>query len=461
MDTSSSASNKEKELVQVAKQVYERNVELSIKNHTFTILQNMYDIINKHAGVVDTATDLIEEIIRELNFQLGLIMLIDSKKRVLKTIAMCQGEDLSGVTPEQSNLFQKLEISLRNKTNHCVDSAVKMRRRMTNMLNDICVPSLPHDEAHKLQAAYKIQTILFYPLIFSNRPQGVLVLGIGKHIGSLSRAEREAINELAEVISIAIQQAKMIHRIKENNKHLRELDVLKDEFVSIASHELRTPMTAIKSYLWMALYKSPQKLDPVMKKYLEVSYNATERLIRLVNDMLTVSRIERNKIELKMINFNLLEIAQMLHEELKVTATEKHVDFTLTHDAHDMYEVLGDKDKLREVLQNLVGNALKFTPPGGKVTIHLSYRSKQTLLASVIDTGSGIPKESMSKLFQKFSKIDYSYAHHSSQPGTGLGLYISKQIATLHKGSIEVKSTVGVGSTFTLVLPINREKGGA
>jgi signal transduction histidine kinase len=454
------SSQKEKELAQVAKEMYERNVELAIKNRTFTILQNMYAIINKHEGVRDTAVDLIEEVIRELNFQLGLVMLIDSKKRVVKTIASSHSTELPHITPAQIRLFSTLEVSLRDKTNHCVDSAVRMHRRMTNMLNDICVPRLSHDDAHKLQEAYKIETILFYPLIFSSKPLGVLVLGIGKHIGSLSRAEREALSELSEVISIALQQSKLIHHIKESNKHLRDLDVLKDEFVSIASHELRTPMTAIKSYLWMALYKSPQKLDPVMKKYLEISYNSTERLIRLVNAMLTVSRMERNKIELKMSDSNLMEVAQMLYDELKVTATEKQVDFLLTHDVHDTYTIFGDKDKIREVLQNLVGNALKFTPPGGKVTIHIAYRSKQTITTSVTDTGSGIPKESMSKLFQKFSKIDYSYAHHSSQPGTGLGLYISKQIATLHKGSIEVKSTVGVGSTFTLVLPVHHEKGG-
>ncbi|MBP9690774.1 hypothetical protein KBD81_01700 [Candidatus Woesebacteria bacterium] len=248
-------------------------------------------------------------------------------------------------------------------------------------------------------------------------------------------------------------------RLRRANNRLKELDQLKDEFVSIASHELRTPMTAIKSYLWMALNQPNQKIKEPLKKYLDISYNSTERLIRLVNDMLTVSRIERNKIELKKELINIIDVVTLVFEELKITADEKHIRFTFEHPKTALM-INGDREKLREVIQNIIGNALKFTPEKGSITIVASVQGK-TVQVAVTDTASGIPKDSISKLFQKFSKIEYSYSKHSSQPGTGLGLYISKQIASLHAGDIAVESEVGVGSTFTVILPLyTSSKGG-
>ena len=248
-------------------------------------------------------------------------------------------------------------------------------------------------------------------------------------------------------------------RLQNANKRLKELDVLKDEFVSIASHELRTPMTAIKSYLWMALNKSPQKLGNPLKKYLNISYQSTERLIHLVNDMLTVSRIERNKIEIKKQPFDIIEILKLIFDELKITAEEKKIKLLLKYNPGEMYQLHGDKEKLREVFQNLVGNSLKFTPENGRIVIKVK-KERATIAISVSDTGSGIREEDQSKLFKKFSKIEYAYANHSSQHGTGLGLYISKQIVSLHNGDITVQSEVDKGSTFTVRLPLIQDKGG-
>jgi two-component system phosphate regulon sensor histidine kinase PhoR len=194
----------------------------------------------------------------------------------------------------------------------------------------------------------------------------------------------------------------------------------------------------------MALNQSDQKIKQPLKKYLDISYNSTERLIRLVNDMLTVSRIERNKIEINKELVDIAEIVQLVFDELKISADEKHIAFTFTKEEKKKYTTKGDKEKLREVFQNLIGNALKFT--------HIATKGKM-LTFSVTDTGSGIPKEEQGKLFKKFSKIEYSYSKHSSQPGTGLGLYISKQIISLHNGIIEVQSDVDKGSTFMVLLP--------
>jgi len=208
----------------------------------------------------------------------------------------------------------------------------------------------------------------------------------------------------------------------------------------------------------MAINQPKQDIKEPLNKYLNISYNSTERLIRLVNDMLTVSRIERDKIELKKAPMDIVEMAQLVHDELKITADEKGIKFTFDHPKKKII-VNADKDKIREVIQNIVGNALKFTPEKGSISIKTEEKSNLVHL-SVTDTASGIPKDELPNLFKKFSKIEYSYSKHSSQPGTGLGLYISKQIVSLHNGDIKVQSEVGVGSTFTVLLPLYKGKGG-
>lgn len=239
-------------------------------------------------------------------------------------------------------------------------------------------------------------------------------------------------------------------RLKQANERLKELDKLKDEFVSVASHELRTPMTAIKSYLWLAMNNTEEALPEEVKSYLDIAYRSTERLIRLVQDMLTISRIEGKRLELHQSGFDLYELTKQVYEELKIKGDEKNIQFSLTK-SKTHFEIKGDKEKLREVIQNLVGNALKFTPPKGKVTLSLK-KNDHNVCIEVKDTGPGIAPENLTKLFQKFGKIDSAYKA-TKESGTGLGLYISKKIIDLHGGNIEVQSEVGKGTVFQVCLP--------
>lgn len=276
------------------------------------------------------------------------------------------------------------------------------------------------------------------------------ILGLETSLAIKNALSYEEIKRFSITLEEEVKRA--TDKLRKANSRLRELDDLKDEFVSIASHELRTPMTAIKSYLWLILNKSQTKIDAQTQKYLEISYKSTERLIRLVNDMLTVSRIERNKIELKMQRVDLLEVAQQVYEELKIKANEHSILFSLKA-AEQSYFVLGDKEKLREVFQNMVGNALKFTPNDGNVSISFDKKA-HNVVVYISDTGPGIATEDREKLFQKFQKIEYSYhSSHVSQPGSGLGLYISKQIISLHNGTIHVESKLGEGTTFIISIP--------
>lgn len=243
-------------------------------------------------------------------------------------------------------------------------------------------------------------------------------------------------------------------KLKRANLRLQELNLLEEDFVSVASHELRTPMTAIRSYVWMALHKSDIPLSDKLEKYLVRVFISTERMINLVNDLLNVSRIESGKIDVTPEPIDLISLTKDVMDEVYYSkSSDKKIQFSIRHGG-PIPKVFGDPEKLREVMLNLVGNAVKFTPPGGAVTVEY-FSDGRTLETTIKDTGIGFAKEDLGRLFQRFGKLDNSYVSISSSAGTGLGLYISKHLIELMHGKIWASSLgLGKGSSFTFSLPL-------
>lgn len=276
-----------------------------------------------------------------------------------------------------------------------------------------------------------------------------VIINSGDEIESLSHSFSSLIEQLFEREHSLEDYTSQLQKA---NAQLKEADELKDEFVYVASHELRTPMTAIKNYLWLALNRYGKDLDPKMKQSLVRAYISTERLIVLVQDMLTVSRIEGKRLVLNFEEIDLMELYQQIYDEINVTAQKEEIVMTLVP-ADKKYIVYGDRTRIGEVIQNLLSNAIKFTPKGGHVTI--SVRQSGSMIATDIsDTGFGIPREDLPRLFKKFGRLGHSYKKVAESAGTGLGLFISKQIIEAHHGSISVESEVDKGSTFTFTLPL-------
>jgi len=212
-------------------------------------------------------------------------------------------------------------------------------------------------------------------------------------------------------------------------------------------------MTAIKSYLWMALEGKGGLLNEKQKYYIQRGYNSVDRLIRLVNDMLNISRIESGRITIDLQATDLVSLAQEVVDEILPRAKEVEVTITLQK-PESLPPVLADPDKIKEVLFNLIGNSLKFTPKGGAITV--SFTEKDDFVETdVKDTGAGIVSDDKGKLFQKFGLLEGSYITNqtSTHMGTGLGLYICRSIIELHHGEIKADSEGrGKGSTFSFTL---------
>lgn len=326
------------------------------------------------------------------------------------------------------------------------------------------------DEGELKEQLKKFNASLLRKLRVKERVIGFLLLGEKASGGTFSEQDLKIIDILAPEAAVAIHNSQSYDKIKrfnvilseevkratsdlqKANIRLQELDKLKDDFVSVASHELRTPMTAIRSYAWMAIHRSDMPLSQKLQRYLYRVLLSTERLINLVNDMLNLSRIEAGKIEITPRPFDILEFMKDIIDEIKPKADEKRIEIIVLE--HKLPDVFADPDKIHEVILNLLGNSLKFTYPGGNITIDF-FTDGKMIETSVKDNGSGIDKEDLNKLFRKFGRLDNSFVSMSTSGGTGLGLYISKSLVERMGGRIWVQSEgMDKGATFTFSLPI-------
>lgn len=247
-------------------------------------------------------------------------------------------------------------------------------------------------------------------------------------------------------------------QLEKANQELRRIDAMKSEFVSVASHELRTPLAAIKNAVQLMLSGKTGEINEHQSKFLSMAERNINRLTNILNDLLNLSRIESGKIELKFESLELNKIIELTASSLRPQAEGRSIRIEV-----EVFEplpaVYGDPEKIEQILTNLIGNAIKFTPEGGKITISAKHLTKEkeggygdNVAVSVKDTGIGIPSEHLDAIFEKFHQVEGSL--HRSVSGTGLGLAITKGLVEAHQGKIWVESEVEKGSTFTFTLPL-------
>lgn len=243
--------------------------------------------------------------------------------------------------------------------------------------------------------------------------------------------------------------------LRSANKKLLKLDEAKSEFISIASHQLRTPLTVIKGYISMMLEGSFGKLDKIGEESLKKVYESNERLINLVENLLNISRIESGRLQFVYNKMGLNFIVDSVIEELEENAKKKDLKLVYKKPKKDLSEFMMDSEKIRQVVMNLIDNAIKYTAKGD-IVIKIG-EAKGKVSFSVSDNGIGISSQDIKNLFKKFSRGTGTSLVHTE--GTGLGLYVAKQMVEAHGGKIWAESKgEGAGSEFCFELPINNEK---
>jgi len=243
-------------------------------------------------------------------------------------------------------------------------------------------------------------------------------------------------------------------QLEKANQELKRIDEMKSEFVSVASHELRTPLAAIKNAVQLILQGKTGEINENQKNFLSMAERNISRLTNILNNLLDLSRIESGKIDLKIEELDPRTPIEFILSSLKPQADGKSIQLRI--EIHkELPAVYGDREKIEQILTNLVGNAIKFTPEGGEITVSArpSPQGKNKLAISVRDSGIGISEDQFEKIFEKFHQVEGSL--HRSVSGTGLGLAITKGLVEAHHGEIWVESQIGKGSTFTFTLSIS------
>ncbi len=233
----------------------------------------------------------------------------------------------------------------------------------------------------------------------------------------------------------------------------KNFETMKLDFVSMAAHELRTPLTSIKGYLSVFMNENKEKLDTDQNMFLTRISISTKQLLDLVENILNVSKIERGVFNVNLESTDWTIIVQQIFDQFIERANEKNLEFTFIKPQVTFPKVMVDKLRISEVLSNLLSNAIAYTAPGGKINVSVKLSpDKQSTITNIQDTGEGISKEAIPHLFTKFFRISGKLGQGSK--GTGLGLYISKEIVQMHHGKIWVESGLGKGSIFSFSLPI-------
>ncbi|MBD2664835.1 GAF domain-containing sensor histidine kinase [Richelia sinica] len=322
----------------------------------------------------------------------------------------------------------------------------------------------------------QIRAKLATPIMFEQTLWGLLIAHQCHAPHQWTDNEKSLLNAIAEQLAIAIHQTELMRslgdaarkltkekqtleqRVVERTIALREALLaaeaasrLRNEFLATISHELLTPLTYVIGMSSTLLRWPLGELSQRQRDYLQTIHDSGEHLLEMINDILDLSQIEAGKTVLNISEFSLIEIAQETAEALREKAEHEKVTLKLDLQIHPPRDrFTADLGRVEQIIWNLVSNAIKFTPEDGVVTLRL-WVEDDTAIFQVEDTGIGIPEEQLPRLFEKFQQLDTPYRRRYE--GTGLGLALTKQLVELHRGRIEVESTVGIGSIFTIWIP--------
>ena len=252
--------------------------------------------------------------------------------------------------------------------------------------------------------------------------------------------------EEIQSFNVTLQQKveEATRQLRKTNDKLRQMDQTKDDFISMASHQLRTPLTSVKGYVSMVLEGDAGKVTPLQRKLLNQSYVSSQRMVYLISDLLNVSRLRTGKFLIEPIPSNLAKVIKDEIDQLQETAKGRNLELTFNHPEH-FPTLMFDETKIRQVIMNFIDNAIYYTPSGGHITVNLVDK-EDTIECTVVDDGIGVSKHEQPHLFTKFFRAHN--AKRARPDGTGLGLFMAKKVVIAQGGAVIFKSQEGKGSTF-------------
>lgn len=435
----------------------QKNVKLEERNRFLSAIQKVTNLITQTLEFKRVTQSIVDSIYTELGFVGGLLLFLGESRRKVFPEALTR-------TPVTEKVLKLLPKPLNEYWgDYTIDRTLNIeamkanQTRTSNRIADFVSPPVPAIVCGAIQKLAGVKVIVVVPIVSENEVVGCIDFFLAKESGQVTRTDHDMMQAISNQTGLVYRNIELVRRMEvtnkelgEANEHLKELDQAKSEFVSIASHQLRTPMTGIMGYLSMIVGGDFGKIDPALNKVLDSLLDASQRMIRLINLFLDVTKIESGKLVL---DKQPIQLEDLIDKELDVVmklAKDHGLKLVYKRPKVALPKLVID-DKITDVVLNLVDNAIKYTPKGS-ITV-TSEREGDWVHVKVQDTGRGLDPKEAKNLFNKFVR-GYGIAQVNPD-GSGLGLYVARRIIEVHGGKIWVESDgVGKGSCFQFTLPI-------
>ncbi|OGZ66675.1 MAG: hypothetical protein A3C50_02195 [Candidatus Staskawiczbacteria bacterium RIFCSPHIGHO2_02_FULL_43_16] len=451
------------ETKKITEKLYEQNLELAVKNKTLSLLENLYQTSVLTLMPEDMARKIADIIRKDLNLEFAGVFALEKDGDALLPLAFSVSERLQRVLGDFGISLKNTKITGVSRNDFLKRIIYGKLESSTNDFKDIWEVLLDEKRLAEIKKESHVKTMLMYPLVRGQEADGVLMLGINRDYANLNAFEKASIKSCINAIALLLDKAylykdlqasyeveKRAHEVeKKANEELANLDKVKDQFLTITQHNLRTPLTSIMGYSDLILNgtygKQNKKTVEVIKKFQILG----KGMIRMVNDFLDASAFQLGKDVVQLqLGVALKPLLDEVVGELKFKAEEKGISLTLKQ-PEQPFIIKADPQKLKAAIFNVIDNSIKYTAKGG---VEVKFANHDSVKIIVSDTGIGIAPDHLANLFTKMFERG---ANAKNISGSGVGLYLSYQIIKSHHGKIWAESEgEGKGSTFYIELPL-------
>ncbi|HSX41298.1 MAG TPA: GAF domain-containing sensor histidine kinase [Candidatus Saccharimonadales bacterium] len=440
----------------ITQEMYKQNRELAERNKMLMLLRKIDEIVlSSETEPHAVAQRIVHAVSNDGDFPVAGIYLADRRKTKMVAVGISNRSGKIAEIEAQSKLSQTY-IGL-HSSNPATQAVKRHKVTISPKLLSILKPSLKPADEQEIAAVLGVKNYFLCPLESRDELLGLMIIGTTDKATNISEFDHTLVERLTGAIGIAIDNALLdqdlqeaTKRLRTANRHLKELDRAKDEFISMASHQLRTPLTSIKGYISMLLEGDAGKLEDEQREFLNFAYGGAQRMVNLISDLLNVSRMSAGRFFIEKQAIDLTKLVTEEVQALQSHAADKQLKLVLVRPPSPLPMIDLDENKTRQVIMNFIDNAIYYTKKGS-ITVSVK-KSGNCAILMVEDTGMGVPPDAQKKLFTKFFRADNA---QSARPdGTGLGLYLAKRVIQDQGGTIIFESVEGEGSTFGFCLPI-------
>lgn len=447
------------ELDEQAKLIVKTDLELNKSQEELDRRLNGLDALQKVSRLISTTLDekeifsrINQSLITELGFEKNAILIYLQNQKFTDRI-------LSGIRLED------VPIILSNiENNQPLISALKEGQTLSSI-------NASKQQQEFVKDIFSVEHFVISPIITQHGILGIVFVGNSPNSFPITEGDEELISILANQISQSLENVRLFEEVFRSSKSLeskiqdrtkelasaledvKNISRIKSEFISAVSHELRTPLTSIKGYASLLMSGKLGDIPDLVKDRLVRINTHSDNLVKFINDLLDIARIESGKAEMNLSKIDPVQMIENVHDLLTPQLQAKNIQWKMDID-QSVDKISADQNQLERVLINLVSNAIKFTPDGGMISVK-TQKLNDMIQIGVTDTGIGISDQDVKRLFDEFYRVDNQI--NQNLKGTGLGLSLAKKIVEAHHGKIKVTSQLNMGTTFSFTVPVYKE----